>query len=62
MKGISLILVNYNTTKYLINLLNFLKGKNYQIIVVDNNSEERLPTEYFKNNNILLIKLKKNYG
>ncbi|MEO0096881.1 MAG: glycosyltransferase family 2 protein [candidate division WOR-3 bacterium] len=62
MKNFSLILVNYNTTKYLLNLINFLKEKDYQIIVIDNNSEEELPTEYFKNNNILLIKLKKNYG
>ncbi|MDW8114412.1 MAG: glycosyltransferase family 2 protein [candidate division WOR-3 bacterium] len=62
MKDISLIIVNYNTTKYLINLINFLKEKDYQIVVVDNNSEEELPIEYFKNNNILLIKLKKNYG
>lgn len=62
MKKISLILVNYNTTKYLINLLNFLKERDYQIIVVDNNSEEELPIKYFQKNNILLIKLKKNYG
>lgn len=62
MKKISLVLVNYNTTKYLIKLLNFLKEKDYQLIVVDNHSEEELPIEYLKNNNILLIKLKKNYG
>ncbi len=62
MKKISLILVNYNTTKYLLKLLSFLIKRNYQIIVVDNNSFEELPIEYFKENNILLIRLKKNYG
>jgi len=61
-KNISLILVNYNTTKYLLKLLSFLLKKDYELIVVDNNSTEKLPTEYFKKNNILLIKLKKNYG
>lgn len=62
MKNISLILVNYNTTHYLLGLLDFLKKKNYELIVVDNNSDEELPIEYFRKNNILLIKLKKNYG
>jgi GT2 family glycosyltransferase len=61
-KNISLILVNYNTTNYLLKLLSFLLKKDYQIIVVDNNSDELLPIEYFKKNNILLVRLKKNYG
>jgi GT2 family glycosyltransferase len=42
--NISIIIVNYNTSEYLINcidsIINFTKAVGYEIIVVDNNSDE----------------------
>lgn len=65
--SISIILVNYNGINVLINCLNslekFINQDNYEIIMVDNNSQDNSP-DMIENQfpNIKLIKLPKNIG
>jgi GT2 family glycosyltransferase len=67
-KDVSIIIVNYNTEKYIINCLNSVleqvKDISYEIILVDNNSEDNscklLEESNF--NNLTLIKSDKNLG
>ncbi|MFY7811729.1 MAG: glycosyltransferase family 2 protein [Flavobacterium sp.] len=64
---LSIIIVNYNGLKYLddcINsLYNNLKGINYEIIIIDNNSQDQ-SCNFIKNNfpEVVLIESKINYG
>lgn len=63
MEKLSIIIINYNSTKYLKKLISSLKKiKKYidEVIIVDNNSKE--PIKLKENPNIKLIKNKKNLG
>lgn len=58
-----IVIVNYKSTKDLIELLESLKNliyKNYDILVIDNNSQE--PLDKLKKYKINLIELKENVG
>ena len=62
-KKVLIVIVNYKSTKYLLELLDSIKNlsyKNYDILVVDNNSQESL--DELKKFNIKLIENKENKG
>jgi len=63
---VSIIIVNYNGKTYLEKCLNSLMNVNYpkfEVILVDNNSEDD-SVEFVKNNfpSVIILKLSKNYG
>jgi len=65
--SLSIIIVNYNSTKFIVRLLKtireFLNDIEYEIIIVDNNSSERDIEKLVKENtDIKFLFLKKNYG
>jgi len=63
---ISIIIINYNTEKYIIDLLNSIGGKldyPYEIIIVDNNSKDKLDINKFSSfSNTRVFSLTKNLG
>ncbi|MDA3860086.1 MAG: glycosyltransferase, partial [Melioribacteraceae bacterium] len=65
--NISIIIVNYNTTKYIANLLKsiheFINELQYEIIIVDNCSPEKDIIKLAEDNkDVKFIFLSKNYG
>lgn len=63
---ISVIIITYNSSLYIKNCINhvlkYIKSYNYEIIIIDNNSDDDLENFISEFNNILFIKNKNNIG